>query len=452
MMPKDIKILHIDSNNPLLMNQLQEAGFTNHEDFKSSKEEIEAKIQDYHGIVIRSRFKIDKNFLDKAANLQFIARVGAGLESIDCDYAATKNIRLIAAPEGNRNAVAEHSLGMLLSLFNKLNQADQEIRSGHWNREKNRGHELDGKKVGIIGYGNMGKSFAKKLRGFDVEVLCYDILENIGDANARQVSLQELQEKADVLSLHIPWTPETDKLVNTAFINAFAKPFWLINTSRGKNVVTADLVEALKSDKILGAGLDVLEYEKLSFETLFEEDKVPDAFQYLLESDKVILSPHIAGWTFESHEKLAQTIVDKIKQLYFGETPEVKEQKRVTGIGGFFFKSEDPKALRDWYRKHLELDTNDYGCTFRWKNEKGEDCSTQWSPFKSDTNYFSPSEKQFMQNFRVEKLEELLAKLKEEGVQVIGEMESYDYGNFGWILDLEGNKIELWEPMDEAIL
>jgi len=452
MIPKDIKILHIDSNNPLLMNQLQEAGFANHEDFKSSKEEIEAKIQDYHGIVIRSRFKIDKNFLDKALNLQFIARVGAGLESIDCDYAATKNINLIAAPEGNRNAVAEHSLGMLLSLFNKLNQADQEIRSGHWNREKNRGHELDGKTVGIIGYGNMGKSFAKKLRGFDVEVLCYDILENVGDANARQVSLQELQEKADVLSLHIPWTPETDKLVNTAFINAFAKPFWLINTSRGKNVVTADLVEALKSGKILGAGLDVLEYEKLSFETLFEEDKVPDAFQYLLESDKVILSPHIAGWTFESHEKLAQTIVDKIKQLYFGETPEVKEQKRVTGIGGFFFKSEDPKALRDWYRKHLGLDTNDYGCTFRWKDEKGEDCSTQWSPFKSDTNYFSPSEKQFMQNFRVEKLEELLAKLKEEGVQVIGEMESYDYGNFGWILDLEGNKIELWEPMDETVL
>jgi len=452
MIPKDIKILHIDSNNPLLMNQLQEAGFINHEDFKSSKEEIEAKIQDYHGIVIRSRFKIDKNFLDKAANLQFIARVGAGLESIDCDYAATKNIRLIAAPEGNRNAVAEHSLGMLLSLFNKLNQADQEIRSGHWNREKNRGHELDGKTVGIIGYGNMGKSFAKKLRGFDVEVLCYDILENVGDANAKQVSLQELQEKADVLSLHIPWTPETDKLVNAAFIDAFAKPFWLINTSRGKNVITADLVEALKSDKILGAGLDVLEYEKLSFETLFEEDKVPYAFQYLLESDKVILSPHIAGWTFESHEKLAQTIVDKIKQLYFGETPEVKEQKRVTGIGGFFFKSEDPKALRDWYRKHLGLDTNDYGCTFRWKNEKEEDCSTQWSPFKSDTNYFSPSEKQFMQNFRVEKLEELLAKLKEEGVQVIGEMESYDYGNFGWILDLEGNKIELWEPMDETVL
>lgn len=452
MVPKEIKILHIDSNHPVLLGQLQEAGFANHEDFKSSKEEIEAKIQDYNGIVIRSRFKIDKAFLDKATNLQFIARVGAGLESIDCDYAIAKNINLIAAPEGNRNAVGEHALGMLLSLFNKLNQADREIRSGHWNREKNRGHELDGKTVGIIGYGNMGKSFAKKLRGFDVEVLCYDILDNVGDANAKQVSLEELQQKSDVLSLHIPWTPETDKLVNADYINAFAKPFWLINTSRGKNVVTADLVHALETGKVLGAGLDVLEYEKLSFETLFEEDKIPEAFQYLLESDKVILSPHIAGWTFESHEKLAQTIVEKIKELYFGKNAEEKAPNRVTGIGGFFFKSEDPKALKDWYKKHLGLNTDDYGCTFWWKDKEGYDCSTQWSPFKSDTNYFNPSEKQFMQNFRVENLENLLASLIREGVQVVGEMESYDYGKFGWIVDIEGNKIELWEPVDKVFL
>lgn len=312
----DIKILHIDSNHPLLWNQLQEAGFVNQEDFTSSKEEIEAKIKDYQGIVIRSRFKIDKTFLDKAINLQFIARVGAGLESIDCDYALDKNIQLIAAPEGNRNAVAEHTLGMILSLFNNLNQADSEIKSGHWNREKNRGHELDGKTVGIIGYGNMGKWFAKKLRGFDVEVLCYDLQENVGDANARQVSLEELQLKTDVLSLHIPWTPATDKMVNTNFISAFAKPFWIINTSRGKNIVTADLVEAMKSGKILGAGLDVLEYEKLSFETLFQDKNTPEAFQYLLEAKNVILTPHIAGWTFESHERLAQVIVDKIKEKY----------------------------------------------------------------------------------------------------------------------------------------
>ena len=309
-------ILHIDSNHPLLWDQLEQAGFVNHKDFTSSKEEIEAKIQDYQGIVIRSRFKIDKTFLDKATNLQFIARVGAGLESIDCDYAESKNIALIAAPEGNRNAVAEHSLGMILSLFNKLNQADAEIRSGHWNRESNRGNELDGKTVGIIGYGNMGKAFAKKLLGFEVNVLCYDIQENVGDANAKQVSFTEFQQKVDVLSLHLPWTPETDKMVNTAFINGFTKPIWIINTSRGKNIVTADLVVALQSGKVLGAGLDVLEYEKLSFETLFQEATTPEAFQYLLNAKNVILTPHIAGWTFESHERLAQVIVDKIKALY----------------------------------------------------------------------------------------------------------------------------------------
>ena len=311
----NIKILHIDSNHPLLWEQLQQAGFHNEADFTSSKQEVEAKIENYHGIVIRSRFKIDKTFIDKAKNLQFIARVGAGLESIDCEYAESKNISLIAAPEGNCNAVGEHALGMILSLFNKLNNADKEVKSGQWNRESNRGTELDGKTIGIIGYGNMGKSFAKKLRGFDVEVLCYDILPNVGDENAKQVSLQELQQKTDVLSLHIPWTPETDKMVNTAFINQFAKSFWLINTARGKNVVTADLVAALQSGKILGAGLDVLEYEKLSFETLFEGDK-PEAFEYLLQANNVLLTPHIAGWTIESKEKLAQVIVNKIISLY----------------------------------------------------------------------------------------------------------------------------------------
>jgi D-3-phosphoglycerate dehydrogenase len=316
MHPYSIKILHIDSNHPLLLEQLQQAGFTNHEDYKSTKEEIEAKIQDYTGIVIRSRFKIDKTFIDKATNLKFIARVGAGLESIDCDYATSKNIHLIAAPEGNRNAVGEHTLGMLLSLFNKLNRADKLVREGNWIREGNRGYELEGKTVGIIGYGNMGKSFAKKIKGFDVTVLCYDIQENVGDENAQQVSLQELQQKADVISLHIPWTPETDKMVETKFINSFAKPFWLLNTSRGKNVITADIVDALKSGKILGAGLDVLEYEKLSFENLFLDSEKPAAFQYLLDSENVILTPHIAGWTFESHEKLAQTIVDKIKAYF----------------------------------------------------------------------------------------------------------------------------------------
>jgi D-3-phosphoglycerate dehydrogenase len=310
-----IKILHIDSNHPLLWEQLQKAGFHNEADFTSSKQEVEAKIENYHGIVIRSRFKIDKTFLDKAINLQFIARVGAGLESIDCDYATAKGIHLIAAPEGNANAVGEHAIGMLLSLFNNLNKANNEVKSGQWKREANRGHELEGKTVGIIGYGNMGKSFAKKLCGFDVTVLCHDILQNMGNENATQVSLSELQERADVLSLHTPWTPETDKMINSDFINQFKKPFWFINTARGNSVVTTDLVEGLKSGKILGAGLDVLEYEKLSFETLFEDEK-PTAFEYLLNAENVLLTPHIAGWTFESHEKLAQVIVDKICKIY----------------------------------------------------------------------------------------------------------------------------------------
>ncbi len=314
-MKKNINVLHLDNNHPLLLQELEKTGFTNHEDYTSTKDRVEDKIENYQGIVIRSRFKIDKKFIDKAKNLQFIARVGAGLESIDCEYANLKGIKLIAAPEGNSNAVAEHTLGMILSVFNNLNQADLEIRNGHWNRESNRGIELDGKTVGIIGYGNMGKAFAKKLKGFDVNIICFDILPNKGDENATQVSLQELQQKTDVLSLHIPWTPETDKMINTAFIQSFQKDFWIFNTSRGNNIVTSDLVNALKSKKIKGAGLDVFEYEKLSFETLFEGEK-PEAFQYLLEAKNVLLSPHIAGWTLESKEKLAFTIASKIKQNY----------------------------------------------------------------------------------------------------------------------------------------
>jgi D-3-phosphoglycerate dehydrogenase len=311
-----MKILHLDTNHPLLINQLTNLGFVNDEDYTSSKLEIEEKIHLYDGLIIRSRFSIDTHFLDKATNLQFIGRVGAGLENINCTYAESKDITLIAAPEGNRNAVGEHCLGMLLSLLNKLNKADKEVRNGQWLREENRGVELDGKIVGLIGYGNMGKSFAKKLRGFDVKVLCYDVKPNVSDKNCKQVSLAELQEKTDILSLHTPQTALTKNSVNMDFINKFKKNFWLINTARGTSVNTNALVEALKSGKILGAGLDVLEYEKSSFENLFSDDKMPSAFQYLIKSDKVLLSPHIAGWTIESNEKLAQTIVDKIKEKF----------------------------------------------------------------------------------------------------------------------------------------
>lgn len=309
------KVLHLDHNHPLLLTELNKMGYYNVENYTDSKEEIEKSISQYEGIIIRSRFKIDKDFLDKATKLKFIGRVGAGLENIDCEYALSKHIHLISAPEGNRTAVGEHALGMLLTLMNKLNLVDEEVRNGIWIREANRGHEIEGKTVGIIGYGNMGKAFAKRLQGFDCEVLCYDIKEEVGDRFARQVSLKEFQKKADIVSLHTPQTPDTLGLINRRFIEGFAKPFWFINTARGKSVVTADLVKALQSCKILGAALDVLEYEKNSFEDLFTDDAIPEPLRYLIQAKNVLLSPHIAGWTYESKEKLAQTIVDKLQAL-----------------------------------------------------------------------------------------------------------------------------------------
>jgi len=318
-----MKVLHLDVNHPSLWEELKALGFENEDDYTSSKEDIEARIHLYDGIIIRSRFNIDASFLHKATQLKFIGRVGAGLENIDCDTARERGVFLAAAPEGNRNAVGEHTLGMLLALFNKLCSGNQEVRKGIWDREGNRGLELDGKTVGIIGYGNSGKAFARKLAGFDVNVLCYDILENMGNAHAKQVDLNELQQNADVLSLHVPQTPQTIGMVNSHFISKCIKPFWLLNTSRGKCVITADLVDALKNGTILGAGLDVLEYEKTSFESLFNLSEsesaashLPEEFKYLIEADNVLLTPHVAGWTVESKEKLALTLVKKIKDRF----------------------------------------------------------------------------------------------------------------------------------------
>lgn len=311
-----MRVLHLDVNHPLIIEQFNELGYVNDEDYTSTKEQIEAKIHEYDGIIIRSRFSIDSAFLDKATNLKFIGRLGAGLENIDTAHAKSRNIFLAAAPEGNRNAVGEHALGMLLSLFNKLNVADKEVRSGKWDREGNRGIELDGRTVGIIGYGNMGKAFAKKLRGFDVDVICYDIKGGVGDENARQVGIMEFQQRCDVISLHVPQTETTMQMVNAEFIDGFKNSFWLLNTARGKCVVTEDLVTALKSGKIAGAGLDVLEYEKSSFENMFTDNELPDAFKYLIEADNVLLTPHVGGWTVESKIKLAQTVVDKVKQTF----------------------------------------------------------------------------------------------------------------------------------------
>lgn len=304
-----MRVLLLDKNHPLITEQLSTKNFILEEDFTSSYDEVCGKIENYDGIIIRSRIPLDKNFLEKAVNLKFIARVGAGMENIDIPVAEKLGIRLINSPEGNRDSVAEHVVGMLLILMNRLFIASQEVKNGIWLREENRGDELLGKTVGLIGYGNMGKATAKRLSGFGCKVIFYDILPDLSDAFAEQVSLEELKEKAEVVSLHIPLTDQTYYMIDGPFIADMKHDFYFVNTARGKNVETKSLVEALKSGKVKGACLDVLEYEKSSFENLETEN---EELKYLLESEKAIVTPHIGGWTIQSKEKLAQVIVDKI--------------------------------------------------------------------------------------------------------------------------------------------
>ena len=304
-----MKILLLDKNHPLITEQLSEKGFVLEEDFSSSYEQVLEKIHLYEGIIIRSRIPLDAHFLEKAKNLKFIARVGAGMENIDTTKAQELGIKLINSPEGNKDAVAEHVLGTLLVLMNRLFISSNEVKKGIWLREENRGEEILGKTFGIIGYGNMGKAVAKRLSGFGCKTIFYDIKPNLSDEFATQVSLQELQENADILSLHTPLTEDTLYMIDEEFISKMKKNFYFINTARGKNLKTSALVNALKSGKIKGACLDVLEYEKTSFENL--ETKNED-LEYLLNSEKAIITPHIAGWTHESKIKLAQVIVDKI--------------------------------------------------------------------------------------------------------------------------------------------
>ncbi|OCK52178.1 hydroxyacid dehydrogenase [Chryseobacterium sp. CBo1] len=311
-----MRILLLDKNHPLITDQLLDKNFILEEDFTSSYDEVCAKIQNYDGVIIRSRIPLDKNFLEHGENLKFIARVGAGMENIDIPVAEKLGIQLINSPEGNRDSVAEHVIGMLLILMNRLFIASQEVKNGIWLREENRGDELLGKTVGLIGYGNMGKATAKRLSGFGCRVIFYDILPNLSDEFATQVSLEELKEKAEVLSLHIPLTEETHYLIDENFISEMKNDFYFVNTARGKNVETKYLVEALKSGKVKGACLDVLEYEKSSFENLDTSTSLStrenEDLSYLLNSEKAIVTPHIAGWTHQSKEKLAQVIVDKI--------------------------------------------------------------------------------------------------------------------------------------------
>lgn len=306
------RILFLDSNHPVMIETLRANGFICDEDYTSSKEDVMLKLHNYRGVVIRSRFKLDKVFLDAGTQLHCIGRAGAGMENIDVEYAASKGITCVHAPEGNRVAVGEHALGMLLSLMNNFRKSDNETRNGIWNREENRGTELTGKTVGIIGYGNMGSAFARVLAGFDVTVLAYDKYKSgFSNAYIHESSLENIFGNADVLSLHVPLTEETHMMVNGLFLNSFRKPIWLINTSRGKVVQTSAVADALESGKIKGAALDVLEYESVSFEQL-DASALPEAFRRLRASDRVIITPHIAGWTHESHVKIGKVIAEKM--------------------------------------------------------------------------------------------------------------------------------------------
>ena len=267
-------------------------------------------------MIIRSRFPVDKNFMNQASRLKFVGRVGAGLENIDLSYAKKKGVALFAAPEGNQNAVGEHALGMLLTLLNKLRLGHSSIQSGEWLREAHRGWELKGQTLGIIGYGHMGKSFAEKLQGLGVHVLCTDLKPNVGNSHATQVPLEQLQQEASILSLHTDQNPTTQPLIDNAFIAAMKQPFWLINTARGSAVNSDALVAGLESGKVLGAGLDVLEYESTSFQSIFNTKQLPSALSYLMQADNVLLSPHVGGWTVESHKRLATILVAKIKHQF----------------------------------------------------------------------------------------------------------------------------------------
>ena len=308
-----MKIIHVDKNNPLLINNLEKQGHENIIAYKKTKSEILKIIHNYDGLIIRSRFTIDKPFLIKSKKLKFIARVGSGTENIDIDFAKSLKIKIISAPKGNSNAVGEHALGMLLSLINNINIAEKSISNGKWQRKVFKGTELKSKVIGIIGFGNTGKSFAEKLKGFNSEIIYYDIKKIKSNDLFKQVELSELTKRSNIVSLHIPQTKFTIKMINKSFIKKMKKQFWIINTSRGKIIETKDLVWGLKNKKILGAALDVLEYEASSFEKLFiKKNKELD---YLINSDKVILTPHIAGLSEESEKKLAKIISNKIKQI-----------------------------------------------------------------------------------------------------------------------------------------
>ena len=307
------RILITDRTDPVLQETLEAAGHHVVVDTNLGYDSLLHIIGQYDALVVRSKITIDKYFLDHARHLQCIGRVGAGMETIDVDYAESLGIRCLNSPEGNRDAVGEHALGLLLALLDNISRADAEVRQGLWRREANRGLEIKGRTIGIIGFGNMGGAFAQRLQGFECDIIAYDKYKPVGYAPAyvQEVSLAELQERAEVLSLHVPLTPETNHMVDLQFINRFRHPFFLINTSRGAVVNTPDLVEAIRNEHIIGAALDVIEYEDMSRDGL-DLEHLPPAFQFLIESPRTVLTPHVAGWTVESRYKLAKVLADKM--------------------------------------------------------------------------------------------------------------------------------------------
>ncbi len=307
-----MKVLFIDTVHPVLWTRLSDAGHECIEGYKLSRDELKQRCAEVDGLVIRSRIMLDRDFLSHCGKLRWIARSGAGMENIDITYASAHGIHCINSPEGNQDAVGEHAIGMLLMLLNNLKRADAEVRQGIWKREENRGYELAGKTVGIIGYGHMGKAMAKKLTGFDCKILVYDkYISGIGSKYVQEVELEAIQEQADIISLHLPLTEETQFYINDGFINDCEKPFYLINTARGEVVKTSALLSGIEQGKVLGACLDVLEFEQFNFEQL-KASSLPVEFIELINSDRVILSPHIAGWTHESYYKLSNVLADKI--------------------------------------------------------------------------------------------------------------------------------------------
>ena len=312
-----MKVLFIDTVHPVLEERLMTSGKFECIDASGwSFEKCCEEAKNAAGIVIRSRFTMNKDFLLHAPELKFIARSGAGMENIDEVYCKSRNITLFNAPEGNRNAVGEQALGMLLSIYNRLHIANNQVRNGIWDREGNRGIELDGKTVGIIGFGNNGQAFAKKLRGFDVDVLVYDkYKQNYGTEYVTEATLEAVLRKSDVISFHIPQNEETTNFANEEFFDALGKQVVLLNLSRGKIVKTRALLDAIKAGTVLGAGLDVNEFEKKSFEAFFDEER-PAELDELLACEHVLLTPHIGGWTHESYFKLSDVLADKILEHF----------------------------------------------------------------------------------------------------------------------------------------